>query len=414
MKRSTLIAAVLLFLVLGLGIGGLALHKWRSIQAASAGGPGYEPSDAVEIHEVVQGPWQPTADLVGTAVAIRSVKVSNELAGVVTAVGFQSGSVVEKGQVLIAFDDATDRADLEAARASVRVAEANVLATDPKIQFSQRMVERIKSLEGRAMSESDRDRAESDLASAQAERSRWLAEVDQAKAHVKQVETRLAKMKILSPFRGRAGLRLVHEGQYLREGSEIVLLQEVTDQIYLDFPIPQEYAARVKPGVTVMATSSLLGAEPIKIEVVAVDATVDYETRNLRVRSIVENRNNLLSPGMFIQIRVPREDSKIYQMVPSASVRRSSYGESVFLIEPDKDGKLRAKEQFVKLGPAVGDKVIILDGLKGGEKVASTGAFKLRNGSLVMPPQPSAGPAPASQPAAEKSADKSPAATPAK
>ena len=420
MKASTIIAGVVLFLGLGLGIGGLALHKKRAIEAASQGGPAYEPMEAVDIVEVGQGPWQPTADLVGTVFAIRSVKVSNELAGVVTSVGFNSGVIVEKGQPIVTLDDATDRADLEAAKAAVRVAEANMQATQPRIELAKRMVERIKSLEGRAMAEADRDRAESDLATGQADKLRWQAEVDQAKARIAQVETRMAKMKIVSPFRAKAGFRFVHEGQYLREGSDIALLQEVTDQIYLDFAIPQEYASRVKPGVAVMATNTMLGPEPTRIEVVAVDATVDNETRNLRVRAIVDNRKGLLSPGMFIQIRVPTEDSKQYQMVPTAAVRRSTYGESVFLVGPDKDGKLRATEHFVKLGTSAGDKVIVLEGLKGGEKVAASGSFKLRNGGLVAPPQaasaappaPPVLPAPATQPPAGKEGAAAPSTAP--
>lgn len=387
MNRS-IVAAILLFLAIGLGIGGLAWYKKKQFDAMAHGGPAYEPSEAVDIIEPSQAPWQPTADLVGTVIAIRSVRVSNELAGVVTQVGFQSGAVIEKGQTLLVIDDTTDRADLEAAKAAVRVAEANLAATEPRIKFAQRMVERIKSLEGKAMAEADRDRAESDLAVAIADRGRWNAEIEQAKSRIAQVEARLVKFKIVAPFKARAGMRMIHEGQYLAQGADVVMLQEVTDQIYLDFPIPQEYAPRVKPGMTVMAESKLLGAEPTKVEVVAMDATVNSETRNIRVRCVVDNRKGALAPGMFVQVRVPTEEAKPYQMVPTSAVRRSSYGESVFLVEADKDGKLRAKERFVKLGPSAGDKVIILEGLKGGEKLAGAGAFKLRNGGLVTPPQP--------------------------
>jgi membrane fusion protein (multidrug efflux system) len=146
---------------------------------------------------------------------------------------------------------------------------------------------------------------------------------------VAQVEARLAKLTIAAPFRARAGMRLVHEGQYLAEGASVVSLQELTDTIYLDFAIPQEYAPRVKPGVAVMATGELLGADPVRIEVVAVDATVNNDTRNLRVRAVVDNRQGALVPGMFLQISVPVEEPKRFVMAPGTGIRRSSYADSV-------------------------------------------------------------------------------------
>lgn len=389
MNRSSVLAAAGLFLGLLGAAGGLAYYKAQEIGAAAAGGGGYEPAEAVDIAEVRQVTWQPTSDLVGTVVALRSVLVRNELSGVVTTVGFESGAVVEEGQVLLKLDDSVERADLAAAKASVRVAEANVAQAESRIRLAERMLERLTSVQGRAVAEADLDRARSELDTAKAEHTRWLAEVDQAKARVAQVETRLRKMTIRAPFRARAGMRMVHEGQYLPEGTTVVDLQELTDQIYLDFAIPQEYAPRVAPGTAVMATGQLLGPEPTRIEVVATDATVNNETRNLRVRAVVDNSAGRLVPGMFIQIRVPVEDARPYTVVPGTAIRRASYGDSVFVLVPGEgEGQLRAKQRFVTLGPMIGDDVIVLKGLEPGERVAAAGSFKLRDGVLVMQARP--------------------------
>jgi membrane fusion protein (multidrug efflux system) len=396
MNRSSALAAALLSGGLLIAAGGLALYKVREISAASQSGPGFEPAEAVDIVEVGRAPWQPTSDLVGSVIATRSVMVSNERAGVVTTVGFESGTIVEKGQLVLAQDDAADRADLEAAKASVRVAEASVAEAESRIELAERTLDRINTVGVRAIAATERDRAEAEVRSARAERTRWLAEVDQALAHIAQVEARLAKLTIVAPFRARAGLRLVHEGQYLAEGASIVTLQEVTDEIYLDFAIPQEYAPRVTPGAAVMATGDLLGPDPVRIEVAAVDATVNSDTRNLRVRAVVDNRRGVLLPGMFIQIRVPVETPKEYVMAPGTAVRRSSYADSVFVVAPDEEGALRVRQRFVKLGPAVGEQMIVLEGLEPGERIAATGSFKLRDGALVRPagPEPAAGAAP--------------------
>jgi membrane fusion protein, multidrug efflux system len=234
-----------------------------------------------------------------------------------------------------------------------------------------------------------------ELDTARADRTRWLAEVDQAGARVAQVEARLAKLKIAAPFRARAGLRSVHEGQYLAEGADVVALQELTDTIYLDFAVPQEYAPRVTTGTAVMATGELLGPDPVRIEVVAVDATVNNTTRNLRIRAVVDNSRGTLVPGMFVQVRVPIEAPRSYVVVPSMAVRRAAYGNSVFVIEPDEKGTTRARQRFVTLGRTLEEDVIVLEGLRAGERVGGAGSFKLRDGAMVMvapPPGATGGP----------------------
>ncbi|HWB19688.1 MAG TPA: efflux RND transporter periplasmic adaptor subunit [Phycisphaerales bacterium] len=372
--------------VLALGVGGyfgiVSLHARNADQTSAAA---FEPTEATEIVAAREIEWQATADLVGTVVAMRSVVVRNELAGVVRYVGFESGTTVEPEQILLRQDDAMDRADLDAVKASVRVAEANVAEVDSEIKLAESELARMSTVQSRAVAEVDLDRARTKLETAKTERARWEAEADQAKARVAQVEARLAKLTIQAPFRARVGLRTVHEGQYLAEGTEVAVLQELTDTIYLDFAVPQEYAPRVKPGTTVMATGELLGSEPVKITVAAVDATVNNDTRNIRVRAIVANPDNTLVPGMSIDVRVPIDTPVKLVAVPSTAIRRAAYGNSVFIITPDPGSQtMRAHQKFVKLGPAMGDQVIVSDGLIAGDRVAAAGSFKLRDGVKVM------------------------------
>lgn len=396
MKRSSVVTVVLTVIGLGAAGGGLA---WFAMRDGGGGPPGaggmegFEPAEAVTIVEARVQPWQPMADLVGTVIARRSVTVRNELAGTVTFVGFDSGSIVEEGQALIRQDDRMDRADLDAAKASVRVAEAGIEQAQARIMGAEAEWERMSSaVAGRAVVDLELVRARAVLDAARAERLKWAAEADQARARVSQMEARLAKLLMAAPFRARAGMRTVHEGQYLGEGDEVVLLQELSDSIYLDFAVPQEYAVRVTAGTSVMATGELLGPDPVRIDVVAVDATVNYDTRNLRVRAVVDNARGTLVPGMFVQVRVPVEPSKPYIVVPNLAVRRAAFGNSVYVIEPDApSGASRAHQRFVTLGPAVGENVIVLEGLKEGERVAGAGSFKLRDGAkVIVDPPPGA------------------------
>ncbi|MFN0133673.1 MAG: efflux RND transporter periplasmic adaptor subunit [Phycisphaerales bacterium] len=391
MSRSWVIGTVVVVaLVVGAGLVTMNLLKAKP-GAPEAGG--FEPAEAAELVAAKEIPWQATADLVGTVIAMRSVLVRNELSGVVREVGFQSGDIVEQGQVILRQDDTTERADLEAVKAAVRVAEANIAQADSQIKLAEAELARFTGVQSRAIAEVDLDRARTKLDTTRADRGRWVAEVDQAKARVAQVEARLAKMSIKAPFRARAGLRTVHEGQYLAEGADVVALQELTDDIYLDFAIPQEYAPRVKPGTTVMAKADMLGAEPVKITVVASDAIVNNQTRNLRVRALVKNPGGVLVPGMSVQVRVPIDAPKTLVAVPTTAVRRAAYGNSVFLISPDEKGEgMRARQKFVSLGETVGEQVIVLDGLKVGDRIAAAGSFKLRDGVKVLEGPPGGAP----------------------
>lgn len=403
MKRSSIIAAAAIFLGIGIIGGGLALYKVKSIQHAAAAGGGFEPAEAVQVVPVSEVSWQPMADLVGTVLSLRSVRVSNELAGVIREVKFDSGAIVEPGQVLVLLDDATDRADLAAAQSAVRVAEANINVVDARLKLAESEVVRMDTAaKANAVAAMEVDRTTSERDRIKADRIRLLAEVDQARAAVDQVQTRLNKKVIKAPFRGRTGIKTVHDGQYLAEGTPIVMLEEVADRIFLDFAVPQEYLVRVKPGMKVMATGALLGPEPVMIEVVAVDATVNNETRNIRVRCVVDNTEQRLRPGMFVQVRVPTEEPRPYVVIPSTAVRRTSFADQVFVVAAgEAPDKLRAKQRFVKLGASVGDDVIVLEGLKPGEQIAATGSFKLRDGALVMKAEPKAASTESPKPAAD-------------
>lgn len=390
MKFSSIAVSVCLFAGLAVVGGGLAFVKYRAIRHEMANAQQFEPPQSVELATAREISWQRTSDLVGTVIAQRSVMVSNELAGTVKSVGFESGSIVEPGAVLLTLDDSTDRADLAAAQASVRVAQRNVESADARLTLAESEARRMQSAADRiAATAIELERSNSEVVKARADRERAVAEVELAQARATQVQTRLDKMTIKAPFRGRTGLRNTHEGQYLAEGASVVALESVGDTIFLDFAIPQEYMERVKPGVSVMATGDVLGPEPVRIEVVAVDAAVNNSTRNVRVRSIVDNRDDRLRPGMFVQVNVPVDAPVPVIVVPAGAVRRSSYADQVFVAVPgEQPGTFRAKQRFVKLGPNIGDEIVIREGLADGETVAASGAFKLRDGALLAPVTP--------------------------
>lgn len=425
MKAKSLIAAVALFAVLFVVGGGLYIHKKREI-ARAANQPGIEPIESVTVAPVGVAQWQPTTDLVGTVIALRSVSVQNEVDGLVTFVGFESGQIVEPGQVLVRLDDRTDRAELESAQAALAVAEADVGVIEARFRQAQRAFDRQTAAAAtNATAEIEVDRARAELEGAAAERLRAAAEVAKSKASIAEVQTRISKRVITSPFRARVGLRSVQVGQFLSppmgmETTPIATLQEVADQIYIDFAVPQEFLSQVTIGTRVRGfldtPDPMTPAREIELTVAAIDAVANNATRNLRVRAITDNRDDSLRPGMYTKIKVPIAPVQQVLVVPVKAIRRASYGDQVFVVAPSpvqpagaaapagkgpatdvikdvsvgaESGPMQgpppmvASQRFVTIGPTVGDTVVILSGLAQGELVADSGSFKLRDGAKV-------------------------------
>ncbi|MCC6426349.1 MAG: efflux RND transporter periplasmic adaptor subunit [Phycisphaerales bacterium] len=400
MNIKTLLKAALVLGGLLAAGGGLAWWKYDSIRKAAAEPPMPEMRESVVVVEAKTVSWRPTAELSGTVIALQSVSMSNEVAGTVKEVLFESGAVVEAGQVLVTLDTTTEDADLAAAEASKRVAEAAVRTAEADLGWADANYKRMsQASEARVVPVADLDKARSELEGGNARVDKAKAEAEQAVARIAQVKSMIAKKTLRAPFKARVGLRNVHPGQYLKEGTGVVGLQSVSERIYLDFALPQEQAFRVKPGDAVMAQAAVLSAAPVRIDVVALDAVADSTTRNIRVRGIVDNPGGKLRPGMYVDVAVPVGESREYTVIPRTAVRRASYGDHVFALTEAKDVEppaLRANQKFVKLGASIGEDVIVMEGLSVGERIAGGGSFKLHENSLVnaTPPggrQPQAG-----------------------
>jgi membrane fusion protein (multidrug efflux system) len=180
----------------------------------------------------------------------------------------------------------------------------------------------------------------------------------------------------------------VNLGQYLNGGEAIVPLQAL-DPLYVNFSVPQQSMAQMKIGDAVQVR-----AEGISLttsgRITAVNSVVDEATRNVQVQARIDNPQNQLRPGMFVDAEVLVGAGTPQIAIPSSSISYAPYGDSVFvvgMVQPkDKSKKpyLGVFQRFVKLGPARGDQVSVVSGLKPGEQVVSSGVFKLRNEAAVV------------------------------
>ncbi len=333
---------------------GTALAAWKyvSLRAADAGARHEEPAEAVTVAVARPLEHRGTSSSIGTVLAMQSITLRNELPGTVRRVDLVPGQVVEAGTVLVALDVAVEQAELRAQQA-----QATLAAT----QLAR--IQRLRS----------------DGIAPEMELDRAVAERDVAMAQMARTKAVIERKTIRAPFRARVGIADVHPGQYLNEGTELTTLQSVADDAHVDFAVTQDVATglRVGDAVTVFGPTDV----PVTAAIVAVDARVDPATRNVLVRARTDAAD-APAPGASVRVQVPVGSPIAAVAVPISAVRKSPTGDHVFVIAEAGDG-MRAQARRVQVASATGDDVIILDGLAAGERVAATGAFKLREGAKV-------------------------------
>jgi membrane fusion protein, multidrug efflux system len=337
--------------------GGLGYYKYVEISAAIAAAEAFpEPREAVEAVRVRRGEWAASTRAVGTVIALRQVEIRNELPGTVVEMGFASGDIVEVGQALLKLDTSQERASLAAAQAEARLA---------KVVFDRR--DRLRSSD--AHSELDLDRAREELAA--------------ATARVANLEAGIAKKTLVAPFRARVGLTDLQPGAYLDEGTRIAMLQGVDPDAFVDFTLPQDMAAAIRPGVSVSLAGPQIPGGSVAAEIVAEDASVDATNRAVRFRAIAKGFGEILRPGTFVDVVAVIAPPQPALLVPLTAVRRAPYGEHVFVLV-NEAGQPRARQRVVQTGTVQGSDIVVTDGLAEGELIAAAGSFKLREGLLVQ------------------------------
>jgi membrane fusion protein, multidrug efflux system len=350
-----------LMLVVALGaVAALGAVKTRQIQAMVTQASSFQPPpEAVTTTVAREEPWPTTISAIGTVRAVRGVLLSADLPGVVEALAFDSGRAVREGEVLVRLDARQERAQLAAAEAQRDLAKVNL--------------DRIVGLVGQGIL-------------AQAELDRASAEHKQADARVGEIRATIERKQIRAPFAGVLGIRQVDLGQYLKAGDPIVPLQSL-DPIYVNFSVPQQQVAEVRPGREVHVTAAGSDAGESVGRITAVDSVVDAATRNVQVQATLANPRGELRPGMFVETYVATGERASVVVLPASAISYAPYGDSVYVVAdakgPAGEPAKAVTQQFVKLGPARGDQVAVLSGLAAGVEVVSSGAFKLRSGASV-------------------------------
>lgn len=339
-------------------IGGLGYYKFTQIQRAIAIGAAYpEPSEAVVVVPATAGVYRTQIEAVGEVRAIRSATMVSELPGRITRVGFGPGEQVAAEGVLLELDTREERAALEALAARLELAERTLERN-----------ERLSKVDLLAASEADAARAEARVARAE---SRRLAVV-------------IDKKTLRAPFAARTGLDDWQVGEFVQAGQTITTLIGLDDQVWVDFAIPQDRMADIRANAVALHLPGL--AQPLTARLVAEQPAVDPDSRMLTLRAVADASHPALKPGAFARVTLETGPAKTTLKLPATALRRDAFGQHVYVLEtaePGANAPNRARRRAVEVAAIQGEVVFISEGVAPGERVATEGSFKLRDGILT-------------------------------
>jgi membrane fusion protein, multidrug efflux system len=314
---------------------------------AAKGGPG----GPTPVEVVVVKPVTVQEDLaaVGSLRSNESVVLRPEVSGRIANIGFRDGQVVKKGQLLVGLDATLNEAEVAQYRAEYDLALSNLKRSEDLAQ--QKFI-----------SSSARETAASN------------AQV--AEARLKLAQARLSKMRIVAPFDGVVGIRGVSLGDYVKDGTDLVNVEDIRN-LKVDFRLPERNLSQIQVGQAVEVVADALPGVPWQGQIEAINPRIDANGRSLELRARLDNASGKLRPGMFVRVRViVGERSGL--LVPEEAIVPQGEEFHVYKVV---DGT--ARRVPVKIGVRRAAQVEIVQGIAAGDQVVTAGMRLSRDGQPV-------------------------------
>ncbi|MFZ5568237.1 MAG: efflux RND transporter periplasmic adaptor subunit [Pseudomonadota bacterium] len=325
----------------------------------AARGNGADPSRPVTVEAVRVKVMKLTDDAqsVGSLRSRQSVMLRPEVSGRVVRLNFRDGERVRKGQLLVQFDDQLQQAQIKQSQAELSIAQANHKRNEELL--AQNFVSQ------RSLDES-------------------AANLEVAQAKLALAQATAERLRIIAPFDGIAGIRNVSVGDYLKDGTDIVNLEDI-DTVYVDYRLPERYQTQVKAGQRVSVELDALPGRNFDARVQAVDPLIDANGRSIGVRASIPNRQLLLRPGMFARVSTLFGVRERARVVPEEAIVPQGGRQFVIKLVPGPDNDtLVSRRVEVKVGIRRPGQVEIVEGLQEGDTVVTAGQQRLqRDGSPV-------------------------------
>jgi membrane fusion protein (multidrug efflux system) len=331
----------------------------------------------VEVAAVRQMAMSDDAEAVGSLRSRQSVVLRPEVGGRVTDLNFKDGQRVRRGQVLVRLDDQLPRAQVQQSEAELSIAQANHKRNQELVAqgfISQRSVDES------------------------------AANLQVAQAKLALAQATAARLTIVAPFDGIAGIRNVAVGDYLKDGADIVNIEDL-DAVYVDFRLPERFQQKLRTGQVARVEIDALPGVRYDAVVQAINPQLDADGRSVAVRACIDNRRLQLRPGMFARVTTVFGERADARVVPEEAVVPKGESPYVYKIEPGTEaGSQVARRVDVKLGARRPGLVEVVQGLALGDTVVVAGQQRIqRDGApvkVVDLASPGGGAAPSAVPAA--------------
>lgn len=294
---------------------------------------------------------------VGNLRSRQGVMLRPEVSGRVTQLNFRDGERVRKGQLLVQFDDQLPLAQVKQSQAELSIAQANH--------------KRNQELAGQSF-----------ISTRSVDESAANLEVAQAKLALAQATA--ARLKIVAPFDGIAGIRVVNVGDYLKDGSDVVNIEDI-DAIFVDFRLPERFLTKVKRGQKATIDLDALPGRKFVAFIQAIDPLIDANGRSVGVRGCIDNRQLQLRPGMFARINTVFGERENALVVPEEAIVPQGGRQFVIKLGDGPDTGTRVTQRVeVKVGIRQPGQVEIIDGLKEGDSVITAGQQRVQKDGTVV------------------------------
>ncbi|MEB0013794.1 efflux RND transporter periplasmic adaptor subunit [Glaciimonas sp. Gout2] len=344
--------------------------------------PGAPPPAEVSIISIAPERLALSSELPGRLEATRIAEVRARAAGIILKRNFVEGSDVKAGQILFRIDPAQLQATFESTQAALAKADANLTQATLKAQRYKPLVE------ANAVSKQDYD-------DAVALQKQAAADVASAKAARQTASLNLGYATVNSPISGRIGRALVTEGALVGQGevTQLATVQQI-DPIYVNLTQSSTDILKLQQALKNGQLQSV-GKGQAKVTLVTEDGstypqsgkllfsdlTVDPTTGSVSIRAEFPNPDHSLLPGMYVRAKLEQAVNDQAITVPQQAVTRDMTGATVFVV--DADNKVVART--IKADNAQGDKWVVTEGLKTGDRVIVEGLQKIKPGVVVKP-----------------------------
>ena len=319
--------------------------------AAQAGAQG---PAAVEVGKVERLRIEDDAQAVGSLRARQGVVMRPEVSGRVAHLTFSDGQRVRRGQLLVQLDDTLQKAQAQQAQAQASIARTN-------LKRSRELL------------------AQNFISQSAVDQNAAALEV--AEAQVALAQAQLARMRIVAPFDGGLGIRTVNVGDYVKDGADLVTIEDI-GALWADFRLPESTIARLRVGQPVEVTLESLPGRKFMGRVDALDSQLDANGRSMLVRARIDNRDGVLRSGMFARARVlfaVREDALV---VPEEALVPLGDRQFLFKVVDGPNGKVAQKIE-ARIGVRVPGKAEVTQGVAAGDLVVTAGQSRLMRGDML-------------------------------